>query len=320
MIIDAVIPWVDGNDPVLTAKRQSYMSGDMATRKDVAASTRYANIGEIFWCVAAINRFAPFIRRIFIVTDGQDPRMDEWLEVQFPEGHIPVEIVDHRTIFEGYEEYLPTFNSLSIETMIWRIPGLSEHFICFNDDFIITSPVTEKDFFVDDETPVCVASWHFTPLDRLLRAMKPKKHGHKKVSFTGLMLAAGKRAGWHSLRFPRVNHTPRGLLKSWFSEWYSAHPEHLSENIKYRFRSILQYYPISLHYMDLLKKGKCEVRKVSDYLFYIEPKHGREYIVSKMTKMQRKEYKFLCVNNLDQASLEDRPIVTDWIKARLNLK
>ena len=86
--IDAVIPWVDGNDPVLNSKRRSYAPEHLFSHNDSHGATRFASIGEIYWCVASINRFAPWISRIFIVTDGQDPKMDSFLSKHFPEGSM----------------------------------------------------------------------------------------------------------------------------------------------------------------------------------------------------------------------------------------
>ena len=44
------------------------------------------------------------------------------------------ELRNHKEIFKGYENYLPTFNIRTIETAFHRIRNLSEHFIYFNDD------------------------------------------------------------------------------------------------------------------------------------------------------------------------------------------
>ncbi len=318
MKIDAVIPWVDGNDPVLNAKRRQYGDNRIFNVANIAADTRYANIGEIFWCVASINRFAPWINKIYIVTDGQDPNLTPFLEEYFPDGYIPVEIVDHKVIFHGYEEYLPTFNSLSIEAMLWRIPGLSEKFICFNDDFIIAEPVTPDDFFTPDGGVICVADWCCTPWSRMLMALKPKKNGMKQWSFKGMMLNASEILG-DRLFFPRVNHTPRGLLKSHYEKFYGRHPELLIRNIRYRFRDPDQFYVISLQYMDLYRQGKCKVEPVGKYLFYLIPKPKPGYVRRKMEKLKSRSYKFCCFNSLDQASPEDRRIVVDWINERLGL-
>ncbi len=318
MKIDAVIPWVDGNDPVLNAKRSLYGDSKVFSQSGVAGATRYANVGEIFWCVASINRFAPWINKIYIVTDGQDPNLTPFLEKHFPEGYTPVEIVDHKDIFKGYEEYLPTFNSSSIEAMVWRIPGLSERFVYFNDDFIITEPVTPEDFFTEDGGVICVADWYCTPWAKLQLALKPKKNGREQWSFKGMMLKTSEILG-DSFFFPRINHTPRGLLKSYYEKFYEGHPELLIRNIKYRFRDTDQFHVISLQYMDLYRQGRCRVEPVDKYLFYLLPKPKPGYVQRKMRKLNSRQYKFCCFNSLDQATEAEQKLIIEWIENRLGL-
>ena len=83
--VDYVIPWVDGNDPVLSARRAKYASGDALTNEEVGGATRYASVGEIRWGVASILRYAPFVRKVFVVTDGQDPDLGGMLREVQPE-------------------------------------------------------------------------------------------------------------------------------------------------------------------------------------------------------------------------------------------
>jgi hypothetical protein len=40
-----------------------------------------------------------------------------------------IRVVDHRELFRNHEQLLPTFNSLAIETMLWRIDGLPDRFL-----------------------------------------------------------------------------------------------------------------------------------------------------------------------------------------------
>ena len=135
--IDAVITWVDGNDPVHQAKRAQFLTHKREnTMKDVAGETRFNQVGEIYCCIASILRFAPWINKIYIVTDNQDPHVEDYINKYFPENKIPVEIVDHKVVFEGYEKYLPTFNSLAITSVLWRIPyteALNIYSICLKD-------------------------------------------------------------------------------------------------------------------------------------------------------------------------------------------
>ena len=48
MEIDAVITWVDGDDPKHRAKRAKYGSAALQNSIDKAADTRFADLGEIF--------------------------------------------------------------------------------------------------------------------------------------------------------------------------------------------------------------------------------------------------------------------------------
>ena len=188
--IDLVIPWVDGDDPVHRAERNKFTTGtDAGNLEDVGGDSRFSSIGEIFYCILSINVFAPFVRKIYIVTDRQDPHLDKPLAEALPEGHIPMEIIDHKVIFRGYEEYLPTFNSRAIETLIWRIPGLSERFLLMNDDFMFIGKVSPEDFFQDGKT-ICYAKMFPTWWARFMRMLRPERKGHKRISFKDSMLNA----------------------------------------------------------------------------------------------------------------------------------
>lgn len=318
--IDIVLPWVDGNDPAHKAKLAKWGGkSDALNLSDVGGSTRFASIGEIAWCIASINRNAPFVRKIFLVTDGQDPHLEPFLERNFPNGHIPVEIVDHKVIFRGYEQYLPVFNSNSIEAFIWRIPGLSEHFLLMNDDFLIVSPQTPQDFFLPDGTPYCYARKFSTLWGKLLRAMKPKKNGHKNISFKQSMMTAASIVGEGPF-FLRLEHTPRPLLKSWYEKYFSEHPEVLITNIKDRFRDLCQYQAQELEYLPLYREGGCVLKAPFPALFYMMPKKGHDYIKKKMAQLKDNDkVVFCCFNSLDQASEEDQKLVMNWIYNRLNI-
>uniref|UniRef100_A0A1I8IBY8 Stealth_CR2 domain-containing protein n=1 Tax=Macrostomum lignano TaxID=282301 RepID=A0A1I8IBY8_9PLAT len=45
------------------------------------------------------------------------------------------------------KSHLPTFNAPAIESHLHRIPGLSDHFLYFNDDVFLTKPVHPHDFY-----------------------------------------------------------------------------------------------------------------------------------------------------------------------------
>ena len=171
--VDVVIAWVDGNDPSLVEKRSRYLNSIHKNLPLGAQPTRFASINEIKYCVLSILKFAPFVRNIFIVTDGQDPNIYEDIKTHFPERIQSIRIVDHREIFEGFEKYLPTFNSISIGNMVWRVKGLSENFVYFNDDVILIREVKPEDWVLNNR-PVMRGYWKFPPFVKVIKRIVQK--------------------------------------------------------------------------------------------------------------------------------------------------
>ena len=316
--IDAVITWVDGDDINHKRKRQKYGNTAMFNAEDIAGETRFSSLGEIFYCIASLNRFAPWLNKIYIVTDEQDPKVDSFIKKHFPEKQIPIEIVDHKTIFRGYEEYLPTFNSISIESMTWRIPGLNEHFIEFNDDLILTAPVTPEDFFTPDGNVVCYGSKKSYLLVKLTRLIKYRKDGSKKVTFKETMLNAASLLG-ERLFFIKIYHIPKALLKSVYEKYFMEHNEHLTRNIAHRFRDHRQYNPQEIQYLLLNKERRCTMRSPYTNLLYLKPKK-LGYILKKLERFSKAtETKFACFNSIDQACEKGRKAIIEWIERRIGL-
>lgn len=321
MNIDAVITWVDGDDPKHRAKRMKYGNRNIFESEDVAGNTRFNSLGEIFYCLASLNRFAPWLHKIFIVTDEQDPCVEPFLEEHFPEGYIPVEIVDHKTIFRGYEQYLPTFNSISIETMTWRIPGLSEHYIEFNDDLILSAPVAPEDFFLPNGKSVCYATPYNMQWTRFTRMLKPERNGRKQVTFKGNMYNAALIAN-RRFTFLKLVHTPKALHRSLYEQYFAEHEDMMIRNISHRFRHADQFTPQELQYLLLMNESRLEMRRnVSKIHFFLQPKTRAGYIETKMQRLQKmRDCKFCCFNSLDKASENERMQILDWIKRRINLE
>ena len=318
--IDAVITWVDGNDKQHEEKRRKYGTPTLLKTEDVAGSTRFTSVGEILYCVASINRFAPWINKIYIVTDEQDPKVSEFIKKYFPTRQIPIEIIDHKTIFHEYEEFLPTFNSISIESMTWRIPGLSEHYIEFNDDFILTAPTLPEDFFTGDGKVVCYGKRYSTLLVKITRIIKRRRNGEKRVTFKETMLNAATLLGkrWF---FIKIYHTPRALLKSIYKRYFTTCPEQLKKNISYRFRNHKQFNPQEIQYLLLNDNDRCILKKAYDNLLYLKPKKDIRYTEKKLSLFDKcKEFKFGCINSLDQADKETQEIILNWIQKRIGLK
>src|SRR5690606_33831817 len=142
--IDLVYLWVDGNDPKWLSKKQAYTTmvsdGSEANNKG-----RYANNNELKYSLRSAALHAPWIRRIFIVTDDQTP---DWLNTAHPK----IQRVDHKEILPSTS--IPCFNSSVIEYFLYKIPDLSEHFLFANDDMFFNANLTPDFFFGEDGFPI----------------------------------------------------------------------------------------------------------------------------------------------------------------------
>lgn len=136
--IDFVITWVDGNDPAWIAERQKYKEDTGDQRAE-----RFRDWGLLRYWFRSVEKYAPWVRKIHFVTWGHVP---EWLDTSHPKLHI----VKHEDFIPP--EYLPTFNSHTIELNLHRIEGLAEHFVYFNDDMFLTKE-TPPDFFFKNGLP-----------------------------------------------------------------------------------------------------------------------------------------------------------------------
>ena len=132
--IDFVVTWVDGNDPAWRAQKKQYMpSAESDDREE-----RYRDWDLLQYWFRGVERFAPWVRTIHFVTWGHLP---SWLDTENPKLHI----VRHEDIIPA--KFLPVFNSNVIELYLHKIPGLSEHFVYFNDDFFVIRDMKPEDFF-----------------------------------------------------------------------------------------------------------------------------------------------------------------------------
>jgi hypothetical protein len=131
--IDAVYLWVDGTPPGFSG---TLAGCGESPSLEAAGARRFRDNGELRYSLRSLERHAPWVRKVHLVTNGQTPH---WLEPG------SVEVVPHAAIFPDLH-HLPTCNSLAIELHLHRIPGLSERFLYFNDDMFLGRPVSRDDF------------------------------------------------------------------------------------------------------------------------------------------------------------------------------
>jgi hypothetical protein len=314
-IVDAVITWVDGHDPMHQDKLLMHLKKlNIECPKSVAAPTRFNQCGEIDYCIQSILKFAPWIRTLFIVTDSQiPPIMQQFKGTPF---EARIKLIDHRDIFAGYEQALPTFNSVTIESMLWRIKGLSEHFIYFNDDCFLIRPVVYDDFFRNNKI--------------VLRGHWKLASNHKVYAlYHGILSRLGKRTKTNIHRAAQENsahlaginhyffhlpHVPFPLKKSIFQQFFSLYPAQLQHNIQFSFRDAQQFLPVSLAYHLALNENNA----VIDPHLKAIGISGDRYSLPKIKKLllgveKKKAIAFMCVQSMDMASQSVQHFLNQWM-------
>ncbi|MGM0240566.1 Stealth CR1 domain-containing protein [Enterococcus sp. AZ103] len=132
--IDFVVTWVDGNDPIWQTKKAHYQTKNPLLNSEA----RYRNWQFLHYWFRSVEKNAPWVNRIFLITEGHLP---SWLNTAHPK----LVHVRHEDYIPA--EYLPTYNSNVIELHIHRIKELSSQFVLFNDDMFLNRQMQPTDFF-----------------------------------------------------------------------------------------------------------------------------------------------------------------------------
>ena len=309
--IDAVITWVDGSEPNYKLKLEENLKNKKIINR------QYLQANEINFCVASIIKFAPFIRKIFIVTDNQKPNLNEV-------GHLvslnKVEIIDHKEIFRDNMDSLPTFNIRSIDALLFKIKNLSNKFIYFNDDMFLIKETSKEEWFKDNKA-VLTGSWTKTYNNKLIKTISQRIKNLLNIrpSFNAAQSKAANIAGFHNKYF-KSYHCGRPQIKSVIKDFYDKNPQILTNQIRHKFRDGRQYMPYSLCWHHLIKEN-LHVESSSNKL--VEINKSRNLSAKKLEKILRSidlkaEVKFLNIQDLNMAEPETQQVFQNWFIKKLS--
>lgn len=134
--MDFVVPYVNCADE---AWKQSYIKN--TTDKRSANSVRFRSWGTLKYLFRSVDKYMPFVRQIVLIVAGPS-QVPVWVNRE------NVRVVYHSEFIP--KQFLPTFNSCTIESFLYNIKGLSEKFIYANDDLFALNYCTEDMFFFGD--------------------------------------------------------------------------------------------------------------------------------------------------------------------------
>lgn len=317
IVVDAVITWVDGSDAVWRDKINAHLEKKIDWNNKIS-SKRYNSIDEIDIAIESIIKFAPFIRSIFLVTDNQQPKAFEQLKEKAAKQNINLKLVDHTVIFKDYEACLPTFNSCSIITALYRIPDMSEHFIIFNDDTFLMRETKIEDFFING-WPVIRGRWDYFYRNSWFRKTYNKyfnKNLKTNVGYKALQQKSARIAGF-TKKYVRRDHTPVSVRKSTLDNFFTQNPELLLNNIQHKFRHNDQFIISSLsNHLEI--KQKTYVLKTDYQLTYFRTYKVIPTIFKLFWFDWNKSKLFVCLQSLELGSKSMQTYVLKWINNKMN--
>lgn len=304
--IDIVVTWVDGSDEEWQKEKAKY-SGETGDNRPM----RYRDWDTLLFWFRSIETYAPWVRKIHFVTWGHVP---DWLNTDHPK----LNIVKHSDFIPA--EYLPTFSSHPIEWNIHRIKGLSKHFIYFNDDFFIVSPV-EKTYFFKNGLPCdraligpyttsfrnSIAGIVCNNIEVINTRFSRKKVMHEHP-FSWFNIKYGKYniynfAGmlWSGFTGLMFSHYPAAYLKSSFETVWTEEHDIIHETCMRKFRDKRDVNHWLVRYWQLVTNQ-----------FHPSKKEGQKVIFTSDSKEKlfqnivTHENKIICLNDSDSVTDFDR--------------
>lgn len=305
--MDFVLIWVDGSDIEWQKEKAKYSGTPVGD-----GIARFRDWGLLKYWFRGVEKFAPWVDKIHFVTCGHYP---EWLK----KDHSKIHFVKHSDYIP--EEFLPTFNSHTIELNLHRIKELSEEFVYFNDDMFIVSPTQPTDFFKDGLPCEEVDMQFLLPknfnmaksidghnMGTLNRNFKKKAviKDHRQIFFNP---AYGLKNNLYSLYtmaspvFPgfKRTHTAQSFLKSTFADVWKKEPKVLHDTSACKFRTYFNVNQYLIRYWQIAQGRVAPINLHSvrqRFDLDVDP-------ADKVAKaIQESKYKVICINEDENENMD----------------
>lgn len=267
--VDIFLTWVDGEDPKWVNERTKYANFHSKFQAQENGIARYRNWDNLKYVFRGIERYLPWIRKVYFVTCGQVP---DFLNTNYSK----LVVTNHSDYIPS--EYLPTFNSNTIEMNLFRIENLADNILLFNDDTFIIDYVN-KEYFIKDGMPGDEAieriigniginhahcminnAWiinKYFDKKQTKRLYREKWYNWKygKDIFRNILMNY-----FHDFEGLRNPHEPFMLKKQIFKKMWELEPEMLDRGSKNKFRDVTDVTQYLVRYWNIFE-GNFSPRK-----------------------------------------------------------
>ncbi|MBR3180618.1 Stealth CR1 domain-containing protein [Candidatus Saccharibacteria bacterium] len=309
--IDFVVLWVNDNDPKWLKKKAEYSP---ALDSD-NGNSRYRDWDLFKYWFRGIERNAPWVNNIFLVTDHQAP---DWLNTNHPK----IKLINHEDYID--KKYLPLFNSSAIECTLCNINGLSNKFVLFNDDMFIINKTKSRDFFLNnlprDEFAECpvrpnagdtIFSHILINNTEIVNSHFNKKKNYIKQPFKYLNIKYGRNnlrtlssllykeyIGFHN------PHIPQAFDKKTWQNVYEKNKPVFELTLNNRFRSKTDITQYLIRYFQLASGNFIPRSSGFGRYFDINEKNIKKII----KHIVKRKTKTVCLNDNDDGNVENHKI------------
>ena len=247
--VDIVYTWVDGSDENWLLKKNKALNKYNHFHKlpEVSGKKRFINKDELKFSLRSIEKYCPWVRNIYLVTDNQVPK---WLNTN----NKQIIIINQNDIVPP-NKFLPTFNSNAIEMRLHHIQNLSNNFLSFNDDFFIGRPTIKEDFFYKEGVPKLYMGTKKSKIKLKMRIKYPtlkKLKSHASALYNSRKLILDK---YNILINQNLIHAVKALNKDMLYEIENDFFEVFNETLGNQFRDLSDTWIMSLHAYYLIAKG-----------------------------------------------------------------
>lgn len=168
--------------------------------------SRFRDYGFFKFTLLSLLKNMSFLNSIIILVSSKSQIESDTTLNNIVFNNSKIRVVEHSDFIP--KEFLPTFNSNTIESFLWNIPNLSDYIIYGNDDFYALNPSKESDWFKDLKpiiyTKPCngISVWH-----RKVHMMYDSMLGNSTITF------------------PIIRHWSTPLLKCDMIETFKTHKD-----------------------------------------------------------------------------------------------
>jgi hypothetical protein len=252
----------------------------------------------------SLEAHAPWIRNVYLVTNGQVPG---WLVLANPR----LRLVHHGQLFERPDQ-LPTFNSMAIESTLHRLPGIARVFLFFNDDIFLGQQLQPSHLVARDGSPRSFVVRH-----RSIAATSATRSGRPdRLALSAEILT--RRFGVR--RWRDVPHTPVLFAVDVLRELAETTPE-LAETADHQIR---QHRDVSARFLHVHTLAQRRPRMPWGWLpgpldrryTTVWPRQARLLMVgeedgmlAKLRALERRPPRFFCINDgMDEDTSAFQPV------------